>query len=447
MTAPNTLVIDDDQGMRELLRDILAEESLAVTLCGDSRQAVELIKTQPFDIVITDLKMPHHDGIAILETVRQNAPEAVVIMVTGYGTIETAIDAIRKGAYDYIQKPFEPDDFLIVIRRAAEHARLVLENKALRRQVEEAAGEDLVGASPPIAALKEMVVRVAPFTTPVLIEGETGTGKELVARRLHRLSHRAAEPFVAVNCGALSEQLLESELFGHEKGAFTGADSRKQGLFEAAHQGTLFLDEITTTSHNFQVKLLRVLQEHQVMRVGGTTPIDVDVRVVTAANIPLAQAVEKGDFRRDLFYRLNVITLELPPLRQRQDDILLLAHHFLEKFSRQYHKNVRTISGRVREKMLAYHWPGNVRELENCLERAVLLCETSRIQSIHLAEKTTSANEIDTMCSSLVSLAEMEKMLISHTLQATNGHRERSAEILGTSPTTLWRKMKKYDLS
>ncbi|MDZ7640519.1 MAG: sigma-54 dependent transcriptional regulator [Desulfurivibrio sp.] len=447
MTAPAILVIDDDQGMRQLLRDILAEEDLPVTLCGDSREAVAWLQEQSFDIVITDLKMPHYDGLAILETARAALPEVIVIMVTGYGTIESAIAAIRQGAYDYIQKPFEPDDFLVVIRRALEHVRLVRENRRLRRQVEESAGEDLVGSSSPIQNLKEMVARVAPFATPVLIEGETGTGKELVARRVHRLSPRADKPFVAVNCGALAEQLLESELFGHQKGAFTGADSTKQGLFEAAHQGTLFLDEIATTSSNFQVKLLRVLQEQQVARVGSTAPIGIDVRVVAASNLPLAPAVEDGKFRRDLFYRLNVITLQLPPLRERKDDILLLAHHFMAKYGRKYGKEVRTIASRVRERLLAYHWPGNVRELENCIERAVLLSESSLVQSIHLSEQPASSSEIDAMCSSFISLAEMEKMLIAHTLQATNGHRERSAEILGISPSTLWRKIKKYSLA
>ncbi|BCO08297.1 sigma-54-dependent Fis family transcriptional regulator [Desulfolithobacter dissulfuricans] len=446
MKSPAILIIDDDQAMRELLRDSLAEESLAARLCGDSREAMELLGEQSFDLVITDLKMPHHNGLAILELARQKDPEAVVIMITGYGSVETAIEAIRKGAYDYIQKPFEPDDLLVVVRRALEHVALVRENRRLRRQVAATAAEELVGDCRPMRMLKQTIDRVAPFDTPILIEGETGTGKELVARRIHRLSRRASGPFVAVNCGALAEQLLESELFGHEKGSFTGADRRKKGLFEAADKGTIFLDEISNTSPNFQIKLLRVLQEGQISRVGSTTPISIDVRVLAATNIPLVRAIKEGIFRRDLMYRLNVITLELPPLRHRKDDILLLAHHFLARYTRQYDKAITSISDEIRHRLLTYHWPGNVRELENALERAVLLCESSTIQSVHLSEKQATSRDVESLCSNFVTLAEMEKMIIRHTLQAMNGHRELTAGTLGISTTTLWRKMKKYNL-
>ena len=300
MNQPTILIIDDDQRMRELLRDTLAEEDLDADLCSDSRRAVSIIKTNPPDIIITDLKMPHYDGIAVLEQAKKTAPDSIVIMVTGYGTIETAIDATRKGAYDYIQKPFEPDEFLVVVRRATSHVRLIHENKRLRMQVEEGGLDNMIGDSPSMQTLKEMIDRIAPFDTTVLIEGETGTGKELVARKIHRRSRRRHNTFLAVNCGALSEQLLESELFGHEKGAFTGADNCKHGLFEATNQGTIFLDEINSISINFQVKLLRVLQERQIMRVGSTQMTPVNVRVIVASNSPLEKEVEENRFRRDL---------------------------------------------------------------------------------------------------------------------------------------------------
>lgn len=447
MNQPTILIIDDDQRMRELLRDTLAEEDLDADLCSDSRRAVSIIKTNPPDIIITDLKMPHYDGIAVLEQAKKTAPDSIVIMVTGYGTIETAIDATRKGAYDYIQKPFEPDEFLVVVRRATSHVRLIHENKRLRMQVEEGGLDNMIGDSPSMQTLKEMIDRIAPFDTTVLIEGETGTGKELVARKIHRRSRRRHNTFLAVNCGALSEQLLESELFGHEKGAFTGADNCKHGLFEATNQGTIFLDEINSISINFQVKLLRVLQERQIMRVGSTQMTPVNVRVIVASNSPLEKEVEENRFRRDLFYRLNVVTIEVPPLRRRTSDISLLAHHFMHKYTDKYNKEVKNIAWQVQEKLLSYHWPGNVRELENCIERAVLMGESDQIHSVQLAKNASGDREMESLCSSFVTLEQMEQTVISHTLQAVNGHRERTSELLGISSVTLWRKMKKYKLS
>ncbi|GAB4337102.1 MAG: sigma-54 dependent transcriptional regulator [Desulfobulbaceae bacterium] len=446
---PAILIIDDDKRMGELLRDTLAEENLEATVSTDSREALRLLSENPLDIVITDLKMPHHDGIAVLERAREINPEIVVILITGYGSIETAIEAIRKGAYDYIQKPFEPDDFLLTINRAVDHVTLLHENRRLRQQIAEnrtGSRWEMIGDSPQMLSLRETIERIAPFDTTVLIEGETGTGKELVARLLHLGSPRKEMPFMAVNCGALSEELLESELFGHEKGAFTGADRRKKGLFETAEKGTVFLDEVNATSSNFQVKLLRVLQEGQVMRVGSSHPTPVDVRVIAASNSPLGAEVEAGRFRQDLFYRLNVFTITLPPLRKRRPDIPLLAYHFLHRFSRKFNLEVKTITPTAMDKLLRHDWPGNVRELENTIQRAVLLAESPAIRTIQLPQKSTVPKDIDEACSKMISIAEMEKMLISHTLQAVNGHRERTAEILGISPATLWRKMKKYNL-
>ncbi len=445
MTKPTILIIDDDQRMRELLRDTLAEDSLEATLCGDSRHALDLIRDTSPDIIITDLKMPYFDGITIIEQAQQVSPESIIIMVTGHGSIEKAINAIRKGAYDYIQKPFEPDNLLLVVRRASNHVHLIKENRRLRMKVNKEGRNSMVGDSPPMMALKEMISRIAPFNTTVLIEGETGTGKELAARKIHQNSRRCHNLFLAVNCGAIAEQLLESELFGHEKGSFSGADSRKHGLFEAADQGTLFLDEINATSVSFQVKLLRVLQEGEIMRVGSTQTTPVDVRVIAAANAPLEKEVEKERFRRDLFYRLNVVTIDLPPLRRRTSDIPLLAHHFMYKYAEKYKKEMKNIDWQVQEKLLGYHWPGNVRELENVIERAVLMAESAHIKSVHLPQKANAP--LENLASGFITLEKMEQRLISSTLQAVNGHRERTAETLGISTATLWRKMKKYHLS
>lgn len=442
----NILVVDDDLRMRELIRDTLAEMDLQPHLCGDSRKALSLLESDPFDLVITDLKMPHVDGIGVLERAKQLNPEILVVMVTGYGTIESAIEAMQKNAYDYIQKPFEPDEFLLVIRRATDHIRLLRENRRLKEQVAGIGFDELVGDSKTMKELQAMIARIAPLDTTVLLQGETGTGKELVARCIHRGSKRRRAAFLPVNCGAIAETLLESELFGHEAGSFTGADQRKQGLFEAVAGGTLFLDEINATSLQFQVKLLRVLQEGEIMRVGATTPVRVDARIIAAANADLEQEVEEGRFRRDLLYRLNVITVDIPPLRKRQSDIPLLAHHFCNKYNRRYHKQIKSIAADVLDRLLHYAWPGNVRELENVLERAVIMADSDRIRSVHLPNRPTDTSSPDFLCDGLISLADMEQMLIERTLQSLNGHKGKTAEILGISPTSLWRKMKQYRL-
>jgi DNA-binding NtrC family response regulator len=440
------LVVDDDLRMRELIRDTVAELGMQPELCGDSREALRRLGDEAFDLVITDLKMPHVDGIGVLDRAKQLNPEILVILVTGYGTIESALSAMRKDAYDYIQKPFEPDDFLLVIGRAIKHIRLLRENKRLREQVAGLGFTELVGESRSMKDLQAMIARVAPLDTTVLLQGETGTGKELVARLIHRGSMRRKAAFLPVNCGAIAETLLESELFGHEAGAFTGADRRKQGLFEAVTGGTLFLDEINATSFQFQVRLLRVLQEGEILRVGATAPVRVDVRIIAAANASLESEVEQGRFRRDLLYRLNVITVDIPPLRKRQTDIPLLAHHFCNKYSQRYQKLIKSITGEVLERLLQYSWPGNVRELENVVERAVIMADSDRVRSVHLPNRPESGSLPDDFCNRLVSLADMEKMLIERTLQSLNGHKGRTAEILGISPTSLWRKMNRYHL-
>ncbi|KIH75523.1 regulatory protein, Fis family [Geoalkalibacter ferrihydriticus] len=445
MSAPSILIVEDDLRMRQLLRDTLGAEGIVAETTEDSREAARILDAQKIDIVITDLMMPHIDGMEILERARRGNPECAVILITGYGTIESAVAAIRKGAYDYVQKPFEPDALLLIVRRAQEHVRLLQENRRLRRQVEGMHGEELIGTSRRMVDLKNFIAKIAPFDTTVLIQGETGTGKELVAKLIHQWSPRRTQTFLPINCGALPESLLEAELFGHVRGAFTGADRDKKGLFEAVEKGTLFLDEINSISPAFQVKLLRVLQEGTYMKVGGRDPQKTDVRVIAAGNVPLEQEVAAGRFRSDLFYRLNVVPVEIPPLRERREDIGLLAHHFLAKYGAKYGKSVQTISARALENLRAHPWPGNVRELENVVERAVIVAEGDELLPAHLPRLTPPADERMAADEDLISLEEMEKRLILKTLQRTSGNRGRTAEILGISPVSLWRKIKKYE--
>ncbi|MFN3479916.1 MAG: sigma-54-dependent transcriptional regulator [Thermodesulfovibrionales bacterium] len=445
METINILVVDDDLRMRQFIGDLLKEEGIPHILTDDSREAIRILNNQGIDIVITDLKMPHVDGIQILEQAKEINPDIIVIVITGYGTIDSAIEAMKKGAYDYIQKPFEPDDFLMLLKRAIEHIKLIHENKRLLREVEGCKYDEIVGTSRAINELKELISRIAPFDTTVLLQGETGTGKELVARLIHRASKRKREKFLPVNCGALSESLLEAELFGYEKGAFTGADSQKKGLFEAVNKGTIFLDEINATSTNFQVKLLRVLQEGSFLRVGGTEPVTCDVRIIAASNIPLEKEVEAGRFRKDLYYRLNVATIDIAPLRKRKEDIPMLAFHFLNKYANKYGKKFDSIATAVLKKLVEYSWPGNVRELENTIERAVLMETGNELKYIHLP-RDPKIPEYENICSGLVSLEDVEKYFIQRTLKSLQGQKARAAEVLGISTTSLWRKIKKYNL-
>lgn len=443
---PSILVVDDDLRMRQLLGETLAGEGFAPQFCGDSREAANILAGQAVDIVITDLMMPHFDGIEILGKAKAANPDCMVILITGYGTIESAVEAIRKGAYDYIQKPFEPDALLLIVARAVEHVRLLRENRRLRRQVAGCRGEELIGTSRQMEELKDFIARIAPFDATVLIQGETGTGKELVARLIHDWSSRRQRNFLPINCGALPETLLESELFGHVQGAFTGAEQDRPGLFEAVDKGTLFLDEINATSPGFQVKLLRVLQEGTFFKVGGREPCRVDVRVVAASNTSLAEEVEAGHFRRDLLYRLNVVTVDIPPLRQHQEDIPLLAHYFLARYGAKYGKEAKTISKESLARLRGHSWPGNVRELQNVLERAVIVSDAPELLPEHLPPLDVDRGSYDGGEARLFSVAEMEKELIAKTLRNTGGHRGRTAEMLGISPASLWRKIKKYGL-
>ena len=440
------LVVDDDLRMRQLINELLVNEGYTVSMSGDSREALMMLKEKKFDIVVTDLKMPYVDGLDILSFTKEMNPETLVIMITAHGTVESAIEAIRKGAYDYIQKPFDPDHLVILVKRAIEHSELLLENRRLSEEVRSFKEDEFIGSNRGVEEIKNLIEKVAPLDTTVLIQGETGTGKELIARLVHKKSLQAGNLFLPVNCGALSENLLESELFGHEKGAFTGALNDKKGFFETATNGTVFLDEINTTSQAMQIKLLRVLQENTIMKVGSTKSVEVNVRVIAASNLNLADEVAAGRFRKDLFYRLNVVVVTIPPLRDRREDIPTLAYHFLNKYALKFNKAVRTFSPGAMERLLAYSWPGNVRELENTIERAVIMETGGEITEQLLPDEMSKEPADPFSYIGLMKLEEMEKFLIQRTLRLLENQKTKAAEALGIDVTTLWRKIKKYNL-
>lgn len=442
------LVVDDDLRMRQLVRDTLAVEGIAAAICDDSRTAARILEQGNIDMVISDLMMPHLDGMEILDIALKNNPDCIVILITGYGTVESAVAAIRTGAYDYIQKPFEPDALVLVVRRAREHQRLLAENRRLRQQVKLFQDGELIGSSRPIMALKEFLGKIAPVDTTVLIQGETGTGKELVAKLIHKWSNRKTHGFLPINCGALPEQLLESELFGHEKGSFTGAVQAKKGLLEAAEKGTLFLDEINSISPSFQVKLLRVVQEGTFFRVGGREPRTMNARIIVAGNTSIEEEVAAGRFRQDLFYRLNIVPVTIPPLRERPVDIPLLAHHFLEKYAVRYNMSVKTLTPEASQMLMRHSWPGNVRELENIIERAVIVTDGDTLKPEHLPQLSGMRKTVATsVATAMIPLDEIERRTIEQTLLTLQGHRGQTAQQLGISPATLWRKIKKYNLA
>lgn len=376
MYKERILVIDDELGVREMLKRLLGSFGLEAVCFADGKEALKALKkdTISFSALITDLKMEGMDGIEVLAAVKEIDPVMPVIMITAYATVESAVQAMKKGAYDYIAKPFEADALEVVIKKAVEHRRLLDENRRLK---EEVAGKyrlgNIIGKSPKMLAIYDLVQRVAPTDSSVLIQGESGTGKELVAKALHYYSHRAGHTFLSINCSAFPETLLESELFGYEKGSFTGAERRKMGILEAAHGGTLLLDEVGDMPLSLQSKLLRAIEEQEFLSVGGRVPIKVDVRIISATNKELENEVGGGRFRAELYYRLNVVVIHLPLLRERRDDIPLLAPHFMEKYSEKTGKKVDKVSPEVMNLFMRYHWPGNIRELENIIERAVIM--------------------------------------------------------------------------
>jgi DNA-binding NtrC family response regulator len=437
------LVVDDEQVVRESLTRWFAEEGYDVHCVSSATDALRCLADRRFDLLLVDIRMPGMDGIELQRRLQEQDSDAVVIIMTGYASVETAVTAMKQGAFDYVTKPFDPDEFSAVVRKALEHQRLQRENRALREALEISSGDiELIGRSPGIERVRELIRTVAPTDATVLIEGESGTGKELVARAIHRLSRRRLLPMVVIHCGALTETLIESELFGHEKGAFTGAQYRKKGKFEAAAGGTVFLDEISDISLKTQTDLLRVLQEREVVRVGSTQPIPVDFRCVVATNKNLEELVKQGTFRSDLFYRLNVFRIPLPPLRERPEDVPLLAASFVRTFSEQMNRRFTGLDAAAVEKLSRHSWPGNVRELENAVERAMVVGKEPLLRAIDF-----SIGETDSVATDDMSLEAMERRHIQRVLHVHGGNQTQSARALGIDRVTLYHKIKRYGLT
>lgn len=446
------LVVDDDDAHRGMLRMMLKSWGYTVEEAADGDEAVEKVHAKAFDAVLTDVRMGKVNGIEAMKQILSYNPSLPVILMTAYSSVETAVDALRIGAYDYLIKPLDFDALKETLNKAIEHSRLGVENRELRRQFsEENASTEILGRSPAITSMLSMIRTVAPTEATVLITGESGTGKELVARALHAQSLRKDEPLVTVNCAALAETLLESELFGHEKGAFTGADKRREGRFKQADRGTLFLDEIGEMPIGVQAKLLRALQQGEIQRVGSDKSEHVDVRVIAATNRDLRKEVEERRFREDLYFRLNVISLEVPPLRQRKEDIPLLAAHFLSHYAERNHKNVKGFSAQCMDMLLHYDWPGNVRELQNAVERAVILCTGEYVTGpelpVNIAKLAAEAMPKSTDVSSSLAglpLEEVERRAIEETLRETGDNKSAAARKLGITRATLHKKLRKY---
>jgi len=443
------LVVDDEEVMCESLAAWLREDGYGVDTAASGREALEKAREKDYAIYFVDLKMPGGmDGIETMMQIRRLHPEASIIIITAYATVDTAITAMKEGAQEYIVKPCNPEEISLLVNRIIKVKNLQRENTILRKKLtRQYSKHDVISKNPKMQEVLQLVTEVASLRSTVLIQGESGTGKELIARALHNAGDRAAKPFVAVSCAALAETLLESELFGYEKGAFTGAAQQKRGKFETADGGTIFLDEIGDISPKLQVDLLRVLQDRSFCRVGGCDEVRVDVRVVAATHVNLQQAVAAGKFREDLYYRLNVIQIRIPPLRERREDIPLLAGHFLERLAHELGKDVAAISERALRILMDYHWPGNVRELENAIERAMVTC---RGQSLTEEDFSFLAQEISNGKGWSVppgmSLQEAEKLLITATIQRAGGNIKESASILGIDRSTLYEKIKKYEI-
>jgi len=444
----NILVIDDEETMRDSCQQTLSRDGSRVEVAEDGIKGLSMLEKELFDLVILDLKMPGLSGMEVLKKVKEKDPEIVVVVITGYATVESAVEAMKKGAYDFIPKPFTPEGLRLVVERALEKRRLWLDNVLLRAQLKDKFGEEvIIGQSAPMREVEKLVRQVAPTDTTVLISGGTGTGKELIARAIHSQSNRNDKPFIVVDCGGLVESLFESELFGHVKGSFTGATETKHGRFEVANGGTVFLDEIGNISINIQAKLLRVLQEKEISRVGSPHVIKVDVRVIAATNKDLLKSVKEQTFREDLFYRLSVVPIVLPSLRQRREDIPLLANHFLAKYNKKRGKGVTAISDSAMKVLTEYDWPGNVRELENVIERAVILTKGGVIEPTdlwyyELSGETASSSDTN----EVKSLTDVEREHIIRTLEMLNGHIGKASEALGIDRKTLRLKLRKYGI-
>jgi two-component system response regulator HydG len=443
------LVADDDPGLRESLERTLTREGYRVVLASDGRAALERVQAGGIDLIVTDLRMPGLTGLELLRAAKAIMPNVDVILLTAFGTVEEAVKAMKDGAYDFLTKPFRREQLIKLVEKALERRDLIEQNKALKKQLEDIRAKgQMIGASPAFRRMLTLVEQIADSSATILIQGESGTGKELVARTIHERSGRRAGPFVAVNCAALPETLLESELFGYEKGAFTGAAGRKEGRFELANGGTLFLDEVADLSLVTQPKILRVLQEGEFERLGGTRTMQVDVRIVAATNQDLAEMVKEKRFREDLYYRLNVITVRVPPLRERHEDIRVLAQHYLRVYAAKNSRKLEGFSNEARERLESYAWPGNVRELENLIERTVLLARKDRIDAEDLPEEVAGVKRPprDAILELVgTPLAEIEQRLLDETLRITGGNKTQAAKLLGIDVRTVARKLERRE--
>lgn len=455
MPYQRVLVIDDEDNMRHMLKTMLGKEGYRVESAADGATGLQILDESDFDLVLCDIKMPRMDGMTFLKSAKQNHPHSTYIMMSAYGTIEVAVQAMKEGAYDYISKPFKADEVLLTLKKAEEKERLKEENIRLKTKINEIekkySFENIVARSEAMAHVFDLVSKVAEHKTTVLITGESGTGKELIAKAIHSSSPRSSKPLVSINCGGIPENLLESELFGYKRGAFTGAEHNKPGRFEEADGGTIFLDEIGELPLSLQVKMLRVLQEEEVAPLGGTGSIKVDTRVITATARDLSEETSNGRFREDLFYRINVMTIHVPPLRERRGDIPLLVGYFIDIFNRKLNKNIEGLSSEAMPILMGYSWPGNVRELENVIERAILLntgrwitpaelppniVQVSKVP-LHLEEETLSIKKAS---------KKLERDLIEKVLKLTGGNRSQAARILEISRPILISKIKEFNL-
>lgn len=450
---PSILVVDDKDTVRQMLSKTLQSEGYEVEMAEDGSTAVEKAKEKQYDLVLTDLKLPKKDGLEVLSALKDLDPEMAVIVMTAYGTIESAVQAMKMGAFDFLTKPFDTDHLNMLIKRALETRRILAENILLREELAQSLGfTEIVGRCEKMKEISKLISKVAPSDTTALLLGESGTGKELFARAIHRLSRRKEGPYVAINCAAIPRELLENELFGSERGAYTGAYVRKMGKFEIAEGGTIFLDEVGDLDVALQAKLLRVLQERCFERLGGTKSILVNVRVIAASNTNLKKGIEKKTFREDLYYRLSVFPITIPPLRERSEDIIELANYFVKKYCKDMKKPVKSLSREAVSLMNKYHWPGNVRELENTIERAIILCEGKKILPEHLAVRLSTPAEVRLRegagLKEVGQYAQMEaeRSLILRVLNQTRGNKRKTAEVLKIDYTTLFEKIKRYNI-
>jgi two-component system response regulator AtoC len=453
MSSKGILIIDDEENMLHMLKTLLSTEGYEVVTATNGTEGLERIETDSFDTILCDIRMPEMDGLSFLKAAKEKNPDSTIIMMSAYGTIDLAVEAMKHGAYDYVSKPFKPDEIILTLKKAEERERLRKENIFLKKEIKKEFGfENMITKNDKMFQIFETIHKISDYDTSVLIIGESGTGKELVAKAIHYNSKRNGKPFIAINCGAIPENLLESELFGYVKGAFTDAYQNKKGLFEEANGGTLLLDEIGELPSNLQVKLLRALQEGEVRKIGDTKQIKLDVRIIAATSRNLAQEARKNNFREDLFYRLNVIQIDLPPLRERREDIPLLVNHFINRYNEKHHLKVKNISSAALNILVEYDWQGNIRELENAIERAIILSESSCIEvsalppdirkSETFEDKELGNDEYSIKKIHLI----MEEQLIIKALNKTNGNRTQASKLLEISHPSLLSKMKGFGI-